>query len=148
MRFNDAPMDINKGIRRPAGFGEDTYLQIHTLPVITVGVAPMRLTPQRTPAFLIMPQASNANGGTICIGGPEVTIANGIEMTGGLAVLFASLPTPQQLMGGMGFGMMPQIAPSTPLVVSFLLFDMYDIWVVATAPLQTLRVMYMAAPRR
>jgi hypothetical protein len=125
----------------------DTYIMPQTLPVLVVGLAPRRLTLTRQPAFLVLPQASNANGGVICIGGSNVSIANGIELAAGQAFLLATMPSPQQQqMGGLGIGISRQLADAS-LSSTYMLFDMFDIWVVATAINQTLRVMFMSPPR-
>lgn len=140
-------MDVAGRFREPASLGPDTYILVQTLPEIVVGLFPVRLTQQRTPAFLVLPQASNANAGIICIGSHNVTVANGIELAAGQGFLLSTMPTPQQqMMGAMGPGIMPQMMDSSARL-TYMLFDMYDIVVVATVPDQVLRVMFMSPPR-
>jgi len=146
--INRVPMDVATQFRRPASLGLDTYILVQTLPEIVVGLFPVRLTQQRTPAFLVLPQASNANAGIICIGSHNVTIANGIELAAGQGFLLSTMPTPQQqMMGAMGPGIMPQMMDASAGGLTYMLFDMYDIVVVATVPGQMLRVMFMSPPR-
>lgn len=147
MRNLYPPIDVNTYARNPASLGPDTYILPQTLPQLTVGVVARRLTLQRTPCFLCMPQADNINTATICIGGPNVTILNGIELLAGQAFLLSTMPTPQQqMLGNMGIGITQQVTEASA-VMTYMLFDMYDIWVVAAAADQSLRVMYMSAPR-
>lgn len=152
--YNRAPLDVAKGFRRPASIGRDQYLQIQNLPILNVGVAAMPLTQRRLPVFMAMLQASNANGGIIYTGGPSVS-AGGLEIIGGAAMLFSTSPEMSQQAQSMpsyfpGVTQYQQVmAPSVRGAGGMLLFDLNQIWVMASIafPVQTLRVLFMCPVR-
>lgn len=85
---------------------------------ITVGAARIPLSPPlsqgRFTVKLAVIQADLANAGIVTIGGPNVGLAIGTQLTAGLAVLWAAsneaMFQQRQLMGSIGAGFVPLLA--------------------------------------
>ena len=127
---------------------------------VAVGLNLVSLSPiGHLPCSLVIIQASNVNGGIVCIGGPQTTLATGLELTGGQAVLFAAssmtMMQQKQLMGALGVGLLPYAAtaidlqdymsqyskgfdPAMPRIV----IDIARLFAIANLAGQTVRIVY------
>jgi len=156
--------DIFRRIVEPASTGDDRLIAIDNY-LLTVGTGIIPVSPARLAVSLVILQASIANAGVICIGGPMVTTATGLELDPGRGILFAGgEPTDlqkQMMLGGMGASMFQQyygaMQPSEresiwsrlrsrrgPVSVIDLNSQLF---VVATALNQGLRILYVTPQR-
>ena len=143
----DMPMDVAKNHRQQARPNTDSYVKIQTLPPIAITLVPQRLVMSPTPCFLAMLQATLSNVGIVYVGGPNVTALAGMELDGGRGLLLSTDFNPiQAQLGSSGFSATRNLLDAgSPK--SYMLIDLYEVWVMGSVIDQTLRVMYMVPVR-
>ncbi len=145
--MRNAPIDMSH-IRQATRAGSVRYVQIHN-GVITVGTVPIALSQQQVPCLSVLVQSDFANGGTIAVGGPEMTITTGIQLIAGAAYLIYADqgPTPDAVMrSAMGIGLerLTAVSQSGNVGQNVKVISLSHVRAVATAPGQLLRFQWIA----
>lgn len=114
---------------------------------ITVGINVVPLSQANIPCTFVIIQASNANAGTVEVGGHDLMIGAGMELTAGRAISFSVDQSQSPDMGSLGLGNTPYIAAPQRIVRKRRVLNLRNILAVANAPAQTLRILYTVPPK-
>ncbi|MCP5101870.1 MAG: hypothetical protein GY950_00740 [bacterium] len=148
-------VDVLRRLRLVRGPTE-VYQQFNDY-TVTVGAARIPLSPigsqGRFTCKLAVIQADLANAGIITVGGPNVGLGVGTQLTAGLAVLWAAsseaMFQQRALMGGLGAGLVPWMeraeeieAAANQVTMPKVLIDLNTHYCSANAAGQILRIQY------
>ncbi len=125
----------------------------------TVGTTAVRLSPSGSLICNVaIIQADLTNGGIVVVGGSNVAVGTGIQLTAGQAILFSSSPPglmeQKMMMSSIGIGLLPWLTELDPMtqheVIGVLsdqrmpriVQDLDHVYAIASADNQILRVLY------